>query len=80
MGVVEDTVYTDVRWKNHSMYFVPIMQRQPSDKGPITDDMSLYAGTIVLETARPMSDLEIDHAEDAGGDQSEFDCGEVSNF
>ncbi len=58
VGVVEDTVYTDVRWKNHSMYFVPIMQRQPSDKGPITDDTSLYAGTIVLETARPMSDLE----------------------
>jgi ABC-type antimicrobial peptide transport system permease subunit len=40
------------------MYFVPIMQRQPSDKGPITDDTSLYAGTIVLETAWPMSDLE----------------------
>ena len=58
VGVVEDTAYTDVRWKNHSMYFVPIMQRQPSDKGPITDDTSLYAGTMVLETARPMSDLE----------------------
>ena len=58
VGVVEDTAYTDVRWENHSMYFVPIMQRQPSDKGPITADTSLYAGTIVLETARPMSDLE----------------------
>jgi macrolide transport system ATP-binding/permease protein len=58
VGVVEDTTYTDVRWKNHSMYFVPIMQRQPSDKGPITDDTSLYAGTMVIETARPMSDLE----------------------
>jgi macrolide transport system ATP-binding/permease protein len=58
VGVVEDTVYTDVRWKNHSMYFVPIMQRQPTDKGPITDDDSLYAGTIVVETARPMNDLE----------------------
>ncbi len=58
VGVVEDTAYTDVRWKDHSMYFVPIMQRQPSDKGPISDDTSLYAGTIVLETARPMSDLE----------------------
>ncbi len=58
VGVVEDTAYTDVRWKDHSMYFVPIMQREPSDKGPITDDTSLYAGTMVLETARPMSDLE----------------------
>jgi macrolide transport system ATP-binding/permease protein len=47
-----------VRWKDHSMFFVPIMQRYSSDKGPITEDTSLYAGTMVLETARPMSDLE----------------------
>jgi macrolide transport system ATP-binding/permease protein len=58
VGVVEDTAYTDVRWKDHSMFFVPIMQRYSSDKGPITEDTSLYAGTMVLETARPMSDLE----------------------
>ena len=53
-----DTVYTDVRLKNFSMYFVPIMQREPSDKDPIENDISLYAGTIVLETARPMSEME----------------------
>jgi macrolide transport system ATP-binding/permease protein len=59
VGVVEDTAYTDVRWKDHSMFFVPIMQRYPSDKDPIEKDTSLYAGAIVVETARPMSDMEI---------------------
>jgi macrolide transport system ATP-binding/permease protein len=58
VGVVEDTTYTDVRWKNHSMFFVPIMQRYASDKGPIEKDTSLYAGAMVIETARPMSDME----------------------
>ena len=58
VGVVEDTVYTDVRWKDHSMYFVPIMQRDAGDKGPIEKDMSLYAGAIVIQTDRPMSDME----------------------
>ena len=27
VGVVEDTVYTAVQWKNHSMYFIPMTQR-----------------------------------------------------
>ena len=58
VGVVEDTVYTSVQWKNHSMYFVPITQRSPSDKSPIEIDISLYAGTMVIETSRPMSDME----------------------
>jgi len=58
VGVVEDTTYTSVYWKNHSMFFIPTMQRPPSDKDPIEDDLSLYAGAIVLETERPMNDLE----------------------
>ena len=58
VGVVEDTVYTDVRLKGRSMYFVPIMQRAQSDKDPIEKDSSLYARTIVIETARPASDME----------------------
>ncbi|MGA7415919.1 MAG: FtsX-like permease family protein [Bryobacteraceae bacterium] len=58
VGVVEDTAYTDVRWKDHSMFFVPIMQRYASDKDPIENDMSLYAGAMVIETSRPMSDME----------------------
>jgi macrolide transport system ATP-binding/permease protein len=58
VGVVEDTTYTTPRWKDHAMYFVPAMQRPLSDKGPIEGDQSLYAGAIVLETARPINDLE----------------------
>jgi macrolide transport system ATP-binding/permease protein len=58
VGVVEDTAYTDVRWKDHLMYFVPLMQRPPSDKDPIERDDSLYAEAIVVETAAPMSNME----------------------
>jgi len=58
VGVVEDSVYTDVKWKNHSMYFVPLMRRPPSATGPIEKDDNLYAGAIVLQTDRPMNDLE----------------------
>jgi macrolide transport system ATP-binding/permease protein len=58
VGVVEDTTYTDARWKDHLMYFMPLMQRPPSDTGPIEQDDSLYAGAIVLEAAAPMSKME----------------------
>jgi predicted permease len=57
VGVVEDTVYSSVRWTDHLMVFVPSMQR-PSDYGPIEKDLDLYAGAIVLQTARPMSEME----------------------
>ncbi len=70
VGVVEDTAYTSVYWKNHSMYFIPPMQRPPSDKDPIEDDLSLYAGAIVLETERPMNDLERLSSDHAFGHQS----------
>jgi predicted permease len=58
VGVVENTVYTDISLKDNPMYFVPMMQRPPSDKSPIEKDMSLYAGTMVLETERPINDME----------------------
>ena len=58
VGVVEDTTYTAVQWKNHAMYFVPITQRPAHDDEPITDDMSMYAGAIVIKTEHPMSDME----------------------
>jgi macrolide transport system ATP-binding/permease protein len=58
VGVVEDTVYTDVRMKNHPMTFVPILQRPASDKRPIDKVGALYAGTIVLETSRPMDETQ----------------------
>ena len=58
VGVVEDTVYQSVRWKDHGMYFVPVMQRPPSDKGPNRRTTSLYVGAIVIQTDRPMYDME----------------------
>jgi predicted permease len=58
VGVVEDTVYTAVQWHDHSMYFIPMVQRFPSDPDPIDKDTSLYAGAIVLQTDRPMNDIE----------------------
>ena len=57
VGVVEDTAYQSARWKNHSMYFVPLMQRPERIKDPIEKDISLYAGAMVLETDRSMNDM-----------------------
>ncbi len=57
VGVVEDTTYTSVYWKNHAMYFVPMMQR-PANSGPIEKDLSMYAGAIVVETSRPENNME----------------------
>lgn len=58
VGVVEDTVYTSVRYTDHLMVFVPTMQR-PASSGPIDHDLNLYAGAIVLQTERPMSEMEM---------------------
>lgn len=58
VGVVEDTVYTSARWKNHAMFFVPMLQRPASAKEPIDKDEMMYAGAVVLKTDRPMSDME----------------------
>jgi macrolide transport system ATP-binding/permease protein len=58
VGVVEDTTYASPRWKHHRMYFLPLMQRPASNKDPIENDISLYAGAIVLATSHPMNDME----------------------
>lgn len=58
VGVVEDTVYTDARWKNHLMFFVPMLQRPASTKYPIDKDEMMYAGAIVLKTDRPINNME----------------------
>jgi predicted permease len=58
VGVVENTIYQSVRWTDHLMVFVPSMQR-PSDYGPIEKDLDLYAGAIVLQTDRQMSEMEM---------------------
>jgi macrolide transport system ATP-binding/permease protein len=58
VGVVDDTTYTSVQWKDHAMFFVPITQRPASDKTPIATDVSLYAGAIVIQADRPMNNME----------------------
>jgi macrolide transport system ATP-binding/permease protein len=58
VGVVENTTYTSVRWENHAMYFVPITQRPAGTKEPIDEDRSLYAGTMVIQTTRPVAYME----------------------
>jgi len=58
VGVVEDTAYGEAQEKDKPMYFIPMMQRPASWKEPIENDDSLYASAIVLQTSRPMSDME----------------------
>jgi len=60
VGVVEDTAYTSATWKDHHMYFLPLTQRIPESarKGPIEKDTSLYAEAIVLQTDRPMDNMQ----------------------
>ena len=61
VGVVEDTAYTtysSARWKDHPMYFVPMLQRSPSTTEPIEQDGMMYAGAIVLKTDYPRNDME----------------------
>jgi hypothetical protein len=63
VGVVEDTTYTSVYWKDHAMYFLPLTQRAGSSKDPSPDatidkDQSMYAGALVIQTAHPMAGFE----------------------
>lgn len=60
VGVVEDTTYTSVYWKNHAMYFLPMTQPAgiPTPERPIEKDLSMYAGAIVIETSHPVPGLE----------------------
>jgi len=61
VGVVEDTTYTSVYWKNHTMYFLPLTQRAGSANDPddaIDKDQSFYAGALVIQTARPIAGFE----------------------
>jgi macrolide transport system ATP-binding/permease protein len=60
IGVVEDTAYSSATWKDHHMYFLPLTQRDPKNarKGPIDGDTSLYVEAIVLQTDRPMDNVQ----------------------
>jgi len=56
--VVENTAYQSALWKDHRMFFIPLMRRPPSDDSPIETDDGLYVNAIVLETSKPINDLE----------------------
>jgi predicted permease len=61
VGVVENTTYTSVYWKDHAMYFLPLTQRAGianDPDNPIEKDQSMYAGAIVIQTAHPISGFE----------------------
>jgi len=58
VGVVEDTMYTSVYWKNHAMYFVPLTQRPLNEDEPVEKDLSMYAGAIVVQTRAPVNNME----------------------
>jgi predicted permease len=61
VGVVEDTTYTSVYWKNHAMYFLPLTQPAGNNSDPDYDlakDQSMYAGALVIQTAHPMAEFE----------------------
>jgi macrolide transport system ATP-binding/permease protein len=40
------------------MFFLPMMQRPASDKWPTEEDNSLNAGALVVQTQRPMNNME----------------------
>ena len=61
VGVVEDTTYTSIYWKDHAMYFLPLSQRAGSandPSNPIEKDQSMYAGALVIQTSRPIPGFE----------------------
>jgi predicted permease len=61
VGVVEDTTYTSIYWKNHAMYFLPLTQRAGSandPNSPLEKDQSMYAGALVIQTSRPIPGVE----------------------
>jgi predicted permease len=61
VGVVEDTTYTSVYWKDHAMYFLPMTQPAGLASDPdyhLEKDQSMYAGAIVIQTGHPIAGFE----------------------
>ena len=56
VGVVQDTTYGSVTWKDHSMFFLRLLQQPAGDKKPAD---YVFAHAIVLEAARPMNNMEV---------------------
>src|SRR5579863_4500485 len=59
VGVVQDTTYGSVRWKDHSMFFLCLLQPPASDKKPADMANYVFVRAIALETARPMDNMEV---------------------
>jgi hypothetical protein len=87
VGVVEDTVYTDVRKKDHLMYFMAFPQRAKSQKEPRARRDDVCKRDCAEDGPAGAADGRSD-AQNAPGDQSEFerenfsdvrraDCGHV---
>ena len=55
VGVVQDTTYGSVGWKEHAMFFMRLLQQPAGDKKPAD---YVFTRAIVLETARPMDNME----------------------
>ena len=61
VGVVEDTTYTSVYWKDHAMYFLPLVQPCCNVNDPEyhpDKDLSMFAGALVIQTAHPIAGFE----------------------
>jgi predicted permease len=61
VGVVEDTTYTSVYWKDHAMYFLPLTQRAGNGVDPddtIDKDLSMFAGALIVQTSHPIPGME----------------------
>jgi predicted permease len=61
VGVVEDTTYSSVYWKDHAMYFLPLTQPAGNASDPdyhLAEDQSMYAGALVIQTAHPIPGFE----------------------
>jgi len=61
VGVVEDTTYTSVYWKNHAMYFLPLTQRAGNGVDPddtLDKDLSMFAGALVIQTRQAIPGFE----------------------
>jgi macrolide transport system ATP-binding/permease protein len=63
VGVVEDTTYSSIYWKNHAMYFLPLTQRagnahDPDPGNSVEHDLSMFAGALVIQTSRPVPGFE----------------------
>jgi len=57
VGVVENTIYGNLRWESHPMVFAPMTQH-PAGANPSDPYLGRYIGAVVLQTERPMTEIE----------------------